>query len=382
MMGITFKHTIVVSAVAVQDGGGLELLRQCLQYLSDLASDGRTRVVALVHDRSLCNFPHIEYKEYPEAVTSIRARKKCEYRQMYWDSVIISEQDDKPVDLWLSLFDMTPRVEAKRQAVFCRNPFPWLQLRPRDWLMDRKVPKAVYSARSSYRKNVRKNDFLVAQQDFFRQKLSALLRFDEKQIVVFPSAAVVDAPQKRDRITKNVYTFFCPSPAECYKNFELVCEAARLLELEIGRRRFRVEFTVRGEDNKYGWWLKSNWDHVDSVHFGGWQSPSKLWGWYEAADCMIYASRVEAWGRPISEFATTGKPMLLVDLPYAHETAAGAPKAAFFPQNDAVALKDQMKALVLGNESVLHPAPFHRLADPKAYDWEGLFQQLLPEPQE
>ena len=195
MMGITFKHTIVVSAVAVQDGGGLELLRQCLQYLSDLDSDGRTRVVALVHDRSLCSFPHIEYKEYPEAAASIRARKKCEYRQMYWDSVIISEQDDKPVDLWLSLFDMTPRVEAKRQAVFCRNPFPWLQLRPRDWLMDRRVPKAVYSARSSYRKNVRKNDFLVAQQDFFRQKLSALLRFDEKQIVVFPSAAVVDAPR-------------------------------------------------------------------------------------------------------------------------------------------------------------------------------------------
>ena len=59
MLGVTFKRTIVVSAVAVREGGELELLRQCLQQLSKMASDGRTRVVALVCYRSLCDFPHI-----------------------------------------------------------------------------------------------------------------------------------------------------------------------------------------------------------------------------------------------------------------------------------------------------------------------------------
>ena len=188
--------------------------------------------------------------------------------------------------------------------------------------------------------------------------------------------------ERIDVPAKAAYTFFCPSSPDCYKNFEVVCEAARLLELEIGRRRFRLECTVRGEDNKYGWWLKSNWDHVDSVHFAGWQSPSKLWGWYEAADCLVYTSRAEAWGRPISEFATTGKPMLLPNLPYARETAAGSPKVAFFPIHDSAALKEEMKALVLGSESRLAPAPYHRLEDPKVYDWEELFRLVLPATQE
>ena len=377
MLGKTYKRTIVVSAVTVVDGGRLELLRQCLQQLSLLSRDGSTRVIAFLSDRTLFDFPGIEYREYPGAARHPRERKRVEGQRMYWDSVLIAEQDDKPIDLWLSLFDSTPRVQAARQVVFCSNPFPWLKVRPRDWMMDRDVPKAVYAARREYRQNIGKNAFLIVRQDFLRQQLARLTRFDPRRIIVFPSVLEITAPAKKDPPPSDAYTFFCPSTPDCYKNFEVVCEAARLLELEIGRRRFRVECTIRGEDNKYGWWLKSNWDHVDSVHFGGWQSQPKLWGWYEAADCLVYPSRVEAWGRPISEFASTGKPMLLADLPYAHETAAGAPKAAFFPVHDAVALKELMKALVLGNESVLSSLPPCRPAAPTARDWEELFSLLL-----
>lgn len=377
MLGKTFKRTIVVSAVAVQGGGRMELLRQCLQQLSRMAEDGTTRVVAFVADRTQCEFPGIEYREYPGAAVRQHERRRVEYQRFFWDSVMISEQDDKPIDLWLSLFDMTPKVRAARQAVFCSNPFPWLQIRPRDWMMDRDVPKAVYAARKDYRKNVSRNSFLIVRQDFLRQQMARLGRFDEKKIIVFPSALQVAPPEKKDPVHTNVYTFFCPSTPDCYKNFEVVCEAARLLELEIGRRRFRVECTIRGEDNKYGWWLKSNWDHVDSIHFGGFQSPSKLWGWYDAADCLVYASRVEAWGLPISEFAPTGKPMLLVDLPYARETAAGALQAAFFPVHDASALKDQMKALVMGDGSRLSAVPIRRPAEPTVTDWASLFDRLL-----
>ena len=378
MLGVTFKRTIVVSAVSVLEGGELELLRQCLQQLSRMAEDGQTRVVALVHDRSLCDFPGIEYKLYPEAARSERIRRRCEYKQMYWDSVLMSEQDDKPVDLWLSMFDMTPQVQARCRATFCYNVFPWLKLRPRDWAMDRTIPLSVSSSRRNYRKNISRNDFLVVRQDALRQNLARTFHFDPAKVIVFPAKGHT-APEKIEVPTKTAYTFFCPSSPDCYKNFEVVCEAARLLELEIGRRRFRVEFTVRGEDNKYGWWLKSNWDHVDSIHFGGWQSPSKLWGWYEAADCLVYPSRAENWGRPITEFASTGKPMLLADLPYAHEAAAGSPKVAFFPDNNPERLKEKMKALVQGDERILSHAPFHPVDDPKVFDWEDLFRLLLPE---
>ena len=236
MLGVTFKRTIVVSAVAVKEGGELELLRQCLQQLSKMASDGRTRVVALVCDRSLCDFPHIEYKEYPLAVLSVKARRKCEYKQMYWDSVLMSEQDDKPIDLWLSMFDMTPTVQAACRATFCYNAFPWLKVRPRDLMMDRTIPLSVRAAKTAYRRNIGKNDYLVVRQDALRQNLARTFHTDPARTIVFPAKGH-RAPERIDVPAKSAYTFFCPSTPDCYKNFETACEAARLLELEIGRRR-------------------------------------------------------------------------------------------------------------------------------------------------
>ena len=51
--------TVVVSAVNIRKGGTLTILRDCLEYLSGLAQTGEWKVVALVHDRSLCEYPSI-----------------------------------------------------------------------------------------------------------------------------------------------------------------------------------------------------------------------------------------------------------------------------------------------------------------------------------
>jgi hypothetical protein len=86
---------------------------------------------------------------------------------------------------------------------------------------------------------------------------------------------------------------------------------------------------------------------------------------------------VETWGLPISEFAATGKPMLLADLPYAHETAAGIKKSAFFGASNAVELKDMMKRLIEGDDSMLAPVENVEPEAPVAGTWQELFDILL-----
>lgn len=375
-MGDVVQRTVVISAVNIRKGGTLTILRDCLAYLSSEAVDGRFRVIAFVHDRSLCDFPGIEYIEIPDSIKSWRRRLRCEYKTMRWHSRLISEQDDRPVSLWFSLHDTTPDVIAERRAVYCHTSFPWLKTTLRDWWMDYKIPMFAHFTKYAYRKNVQKNDYLVVQQDWMRKALSSLVKFDPARVVVFPPAHPT-IPQEREPVSKRSYTFLYPATPDCHKNFEYVCEAARLLELEIGRGRFKVELTIRGEENKYAWWLKNTWGGVDSVHFAGFMSKAKLWSWYDTADCLIFPSRVETWGLPISEFATTGKPMLLADRPYAHETAAGSSRVAFFPLNNVHYLKEQMKALVQGSESNLSFAPYKQFADPVAFDWKSLFKILL-----
>ena len=106
-------------------------------------------------------------------------------------------------------------------------------------------------------------------------------------------------------------------------------------------------------------------------------SKSRLFGYYEAADCLVFPSKVETWGLPITEFMETGKPMLLADLPYAHETAAGSKQTVFFPATDAVALKNEMKNIWNGDVKHFVEVPFKPLKSPKAASWHELFELLL-----
>ncbi len=119
-MADTVRKHVVVSAVNIRKGGTLTVLRDCLRYLS-----GRPdlRVTAIVHKRSLCDYSGIDYIEIPWSIESWGKRLKCEYRTMKG----ISERL-QPVDLWLSLHDTTPDVQAQRQAVYCQTSFPSLKI--------------------------------------------------------------------------------------------------------------------------------------------------------------------------------------------------------------------------------------------------------------
>ena len=54
---------IVISAVNLKVGGTLTILRDCLRHLSGLAATGEYQVIALVYDRKVADYPHVEYIE-------------------------------------------------------------------------------------------------------------------------------------------------------------------------------------------------------------------------------------------------------------------------------------------------------------------------------
>ena len=365
------KKTIVVSAVNLRKGGTLTILRDCLKYLSQLTENHR--IVALVHKRELCNFEGIEYIEMPDIINGWGRRLWCEYVTMNKISKELS-----PVYLWLSLHDTSPRVKAERQAVYCQTSFPFYKWSFRDFKMDFKIPLFAMFTKYAYKVNIRSNRYLIVQQNWLREGFSRMFGLDKDKFIVAPPQrkAVEVVP---DSIQKHGYTFFYASTPDCHKNFETLCEAARLLEDEIGKEKFKVVLTLSGEENKYSRWLYEKWGDVGSIEFAGFMSKERLYGYYKAADCLVFPSKVETWGLPITEFmeASGDKPMLLSDLPYAHETSSGASKVSFFNSTDPVELKNRMKELVQDNCVALVSVPKQNVEEPKADSWKELFEILL-----
>ncbi len=366
-MDTSVRRNIVVSAVNIRKGGTLTVLRDCLEYLSARAD---LHVTALVHSRTLCDFPGIDYIELPWSTESWLKRLKCEYITMHDISRRLP-----PTDLWLSLHDTTPRVKARCQAVYCHTSFPFMKPSLQDWRMDYKIALFSLFTRYAYKWNVQRNRYLIVQQDWMRQGLSRMLGFPEKRIVVAPpsfqATAIEPVPAKRP-------VFLCVGTPDCHKNYETLFKAAQLLERELGKGAFRVVATVQGDENRYAQWLRRNWCATDSIDFRGFLSREKLTKAYGEASCLVFPSRTETWGLPISEFLPTGKPMILADLPYAHSTASGAASTAFFPVKDSERLASLMLEVIKGGLESFGPVPVQRIQPPYAAGWDELFHLLLP----
>ena len=150
-----------------------------------------------------------------------------------------------------------------------------------------------------------------------------------------------------------------------------------MLEKEMGKGCFKTVLSISGTENRYARWLRRRWGHIDSIRFGGFLSREALYRTYAEASCLVFPSRSETWGLPISEFAPTGRPMILADLPYAHESAAGHPCCAFVSPEDPAALAALMEEIVCGRPEHFAPVPPVMPAAPFAPSWEALFNSLL-----
>ena len=367
--------TIVVSAVNLRKGGTLTILINCLSYLSRLASKGEYRIIALVHKKELVDVSGVDYIELPWSIDSWFNRLKCEYITMNDISKEIGN-----VYLWISLHDTSPRVKAKRQVVYCHNSFFAYNWCFKQLLFNYKIVLFACFTRLIYRFNIKSNYKIVVQQNWMKKAFLNMFNLDSSDIIVARPER-----EKHNLITLNhnekkigdVYRFIFASSPDLHKNFEQLCEAARLLENEIGKDTFKVMITVAGDENRYAKWLYEKWSCVSSIEFAGFMDKPTLYKNYEMADCMVFPSKVETWGLPITEFAAYERPILVADLPYAHETAAGCDKVSFFNPDSPQELMLKMKALVLGDNSGLCKVDDLIIESPIAHTWEELFHKLL-----
>ena len=187
-----------------------------------------------------------------------------------------------------------------------------------------------------------------------------------KDVLMFETEQAVDG----------IYTFFYAATPDCHKNFELACKAAQKLEDELGKNRFRLILTINGNENKYAQWLYTQWGMVDSIKFHGFMDKHTLYQHYASVDCLIFPSRIETWGLPITEFSQYKKPMLLANLPYAHETAAGSSQVAYFDPRESEQLQTMMSSLIHGDASFLCEIPIKHIKSPRADSWGALFNLL------
>ena len=93
-------------------------------------------------------------------------------------------------------------------------------------------------------------------------------------------------------------------------------------------------------------------------------------------DCLLFPSKVETWGLPISEAKAYKKPMLLADLPYAKETCGVYEEVSFFNTKNPEELAHLLtqfvdKSIVFsGNKTTFDSAD-------ELHNWKAIFDYMI-----
>ena len=364
------ENLIVVSAINLRSGGTLSILNDCLEHLEQFYGDSY-KIVALVHDKKVIEFrKNIEFIEFPNSINSYLLRIFYEYFYFYFLSKRLSPY------LWLSLHDITPNVQARVRAVYCHNPSPFYRLKLSEAFLDPLFACFVLFYRFLYGIGIKKNDYVIVQQDWLRTKFEELYFLPQNKVIV----AYPEVRKNSDEITEKLedkdkgnFAFFFPSLPRVFKNFEIICEAVSKLE-RLGKTNFSVVLTIDGTENRYSKKIVQKYGSLKCLCFVGLLSRAKVFKYFQGCDCLLFPSKLETWGLPITEAKCFSKPILAADLPYAHETVGNYDKVLFFDPESVEDLAEKMQQAMLGRfSSQTFPTPVF----PFVNNWKDLFKVLL-----
>ena len=339
-----------------------------MKSLLKLGYEEKYEVIALVGDKELFN----EFADKVKLIEFSKSKRNWLFRLYYEYIYFYFFSRRENVDVWISLHDITPNVSAKKLYVYCHNPSPFNEMRIADAKYGLKYYLFSKFYKYLYAINIHKADGVIVQQDWMRKKFKSM--YNLNNVIVsrpdLPSPVIKSSGKK-----SNNCIFVYPSYPRYYKNFESVCEAAVKLNDE-GIKNFRIYLTVNGSENNYSKMLVEKYGRYDEIIFCGLLSRNKLYELYAQSDGLIFMSKLETWGMPITEFKPTKKAMIVADLPYAHETVGKYDDVSFVAPNNINSISDSMMKIIEG-KSLNKVSDLNDPVDPFYDGWTDLIKGIL-----
>lgn len=330
------------------EGGILTVFREVINAFSDMED---IELICLVNNKSLfapSNHKNINFIEYPEIKKSWFSRLKFEY--------FTCKEISKKVnpDVWFSLHDITPNVTCKRQYVYCHNPSPFFKGRYIDFKYDKKFWIFTLFYKFLYKINIKKNTAVIVQQSWIAEKFDEW--FSPRDLIIAKPVEIENSRElKLDKhVRPSKITLFFPAFPRTFKNFEVLSAALVILNNKGYKKQVAIKMTFDSKSNKYGnaFIKHCRINNIDNIEFLGVLDKNEVIANYSSCDAVVFPSKLETWGLPITEAKSFKKPILLADLPYARETLGNYDNACFFNCDNADELSEIIIQLIEGKPKV------------------------------
>lgn len=338
------RKKIVISGINLFEGGTLQIYYALLDELKENNIFQNHDVTIFVHKKNL----FLKYQtERIEIIELPKSRRNYIYRMFYEYLFFYFYSKKIDIDVWFSVHDISPNVKAKNRYVYCHNSLPLQKLKIKDYYFSPKLILFKWFYSLFYRINIKKNTGIIVQQNWIKNKFVNMYNVSN---VIVVGANRKEKIQNLDYLEDELYTFFYPAVSRPFKDFEIICKAIELYNKKRkDEMKFQVFITIDGTENKYSHYIVEKYKHIKQIKFIGFQNFDSMQHYYKISNVLLFPSRAESWGLPLSEFKNFNKPILCSDLPYAHETIGNYDKVKFFQPYNYELLAMEIEKFIKGD---------------------------------
>ncbi|QGU11515.1 glycosyltransferase [Leclercia sp. J807] len=302
---------VIISGTALASSGGLSILKQFIQFAS---TQSDVHFVFFVPEAISFN-PHSN-------ITYIKVARKNWLQRILWDTIFLQREIKKlkcAVDCVISLQNTSVNVSAK-QLVYVHQSIPFSDLKTpftksgiKIWLYKKFYSFFIFLFSD-------KDTSYFVQTEWMRNAIIKKKNVNPRQVHVVKPELVMDGLNiTGHRKEGDVMDILYPATPLFYKQHALFIDIVRTLKNKYGLDKINVHFTFTADmDPNLIERIKEN-HLVDNFVFHGVLSQKDLYALYNKVDLIVFPSLLETVGLPLLEAAYLGKPILVSDLPYAHE---------------------------------------------------------------
>ncbi|MEH8223501.1 glycosyltransferase [Aeromonas veronii] len=335
---------VVLSGVNLVEGGPLSVYRSAIKAFSKKDC----QIVCLVNRSELfqdLQSQNVQFIEFEYVKKSWLKRVFFEYFKSYFLS-----KELKP-DVWVSLHDISPKIcSGIEQYVYCHNASPFYKPTLKDFIYSKKFFLFALFYKYLYRINIKANKAVITQQSWFA-KYFIEKGWVDRAIVArpidnfFPTREGMSTVNDR---SNKVVSGFYPTMPRTFKNIEIIIEALKICP-EIADK-LEIIITISQDQSIYARDLIESAKNISNIIFVGYLDSSELNKYYSNSDFVLFPSKLETWGLPISEAKLYRKDILLSDLAYAREALGDYDRAKFFNPESVKELSDIFIQLASGEK--------------------------------
>jgi glycosyltransferase involved in cell wall biosynthesis len=328
--------SILVNATAIINGGGLTILKQFIDNISD------TNCKYYIFS-SLLSLQD-EYKN-KKNIIFIFPNAKGLLNRLIWDNYGVKQwikRNNIDVDLFISLQNTGVNIDNNiPQIVYIHQSIPFTD---KSWNIFKQDERSLWFYKNIYGffigQHLKSTDKVIVQAEWLKDKFSKKHNYSIDNIYVckpnFNKFNQDSLNYNKNLIDKNFYNIFYPAFPYLYKNHIEIIKALEHLKFQKKDiSNIKVFFTFVKEDNldiyskilEYN--LKDNFVFLGNLNF------LEMNYMYKNVDLVTFPSYIETFGLPLIEASSFGIPILCANKEYSREVIGKYDGVKFIKINNA-----------------------------------------------